>query len=133
MNHNNLFTYLATKRTPKITLYTEKENESIYILSIEGRSIPENPVQFFSPIIEKIKRKIKDRVEGSKIIINLKVDYINSISLKFFMRLLHDIRNVFNIENVVVNWFYEDEDTYDLGKDLEFMTELDFNFVDMNK
>ena len=133
MTHNNLFTYLATRQTPKITLYTEKENESIYVLSIEGRTIPENPAQFFLPIIEKIKRKIKDREEGSKIIINLKIDYINSISLKFFMRLLHDIQNVFNIENVVVNWFYEDEDTYDLGKDLAFMTELEFNFVDMKK
>ena len=132
MKGRNLFAYLATTKTPEIRFYADSDEENLYILSIEGRCIPENPVQFFSPIIEKLKDRISDKGKDSKIIIDLKLDYINSISVKFFVRILKEIQEQFEFENIVVNWYYEDDDTFDLGKDLEFMTGLKFNFVDLD-
>jgi hypothetical protein len=129
MGGENLFTYLGTAKTPEIRLYSDSQNKNLYILSIEGRCIPENPVDFFNPIIEKLIRRIHQTEKNSKIIIDLKLDYINSISVKFFIHILNEIKEKFNLENIVVNWYYEDDDSFVLGKDMEFMTELKFNFV----
>ncbi len=132
MKGKNLFVYLATNKTPEIRLYADPQDQNLYVLDIEGRCIPENPVEFFGPIIEKLLNRVPNRGKDNRIIIDLKLDYINSISVKFFVRILKEIQEKFEFENIVVNWYYEDDDTYDLGKDLEFMTGLKFNFVDLD-
>ncbi len=132
MKGKDLFVYLSTTKTPEIRLSQDINDDSLYILSIKGRSIPENPLEFFTPIIDKLLSRIPDDSGVNKIIIDLKLDYINSISIKFFIKILKRISEHFKAENIVINWYYEDEDIYDLGKDLEFMTGLNFNFVEVD-
>ena len=132
MGGNNLFVYLPTNKTPGIRFSSSDKDKSLYVLSVEGRAIPENPTDFFNPVIDKLMNRIPNKGKNNKIIIDLKLDYINSISVKFFIKMFRELKERFEFENIVINWYYEDDDTYDLGKDLEFMTGLDFNFVDMD-
>jgi hypothetical protein len=88
-----------TKRTPWIIL----EPERIFIM---GRSIPENPNDFYRPVQEWISGYVQKHTEKSKI--ELGFEYINTSSIKWIFTILRELSEMKEIiKNASVTWYYE--------------------------
>ena len=116
-----------TKRTPWIIL----EPGRIFIM---GRSIPENPGDFYRPIREWVSEYAKDYAEKSKI--DLGFEYINTSSIKWIFTLLRELSEMKEIgKNANVTWYYErgDEDMGELGFILRSLVECPFIVVEVEE
>jgi hypothetical protein len=62
----------------------------------------------------------------------IKLEYINTSSSKQIFNLLKLIHENSTILDVNVQWYYEegDEDTYELGKDIESEIRIPFEFLE---
>jgi hypothetical protein len=116
-----------TKRTPWIIL----EPGRIFIM---GRSIPENPTDFYLPIQEWISKYARKN-EGRSII-DLGFEYINTSSIKWIFTILHELSEMKDIVNKAsVTWYYErgDEDMCELGFILRSLVECPFIVVEVEE
>jgi hypothetical protein len=123
----NSFKNSPTKRTPWIIL----EPGRIFIM---GRSIPENPGDFFRPIQEWVSEYAKHNIEKSKI--ELGFEYINTSSTKWIFTILKELSEMKEIvKNASVTWYYEqgDEDMGELGFILRSLVECPFIVVEVDE
>jgi hypothetical protein len=118
------YTVDPTKRTPRIIL----EPGRIFIL---GRSIPENPGEFYRPVYDWIGRYVQ--INGHKTTIELGFEYINTSSTKWIYNIIKQISGIKDLaRNVKVIWYYDtgDEDMCELGFILRSMVECPFFVVE---
>jgi hypothetical protein len=110
-----------SKFSPKIVL-----NDSGEII-IHGRSIVEDPYEFYHPVLAWIK---ECDIESVKI--EIRLDYMNTSSSKQIFNLLLFVEENVLIKDASVNWFYEhdDEDIFDIGKEFESQLDLTFSFYE---
>lgn len=82
-------------------------------LLIEGRSMPENVLGFYNPLIEWV-RSLKSEI--TRVDINL--EYVNSSSSKKLLEILRILDASDAIKELIVNWHYEsdDEDALEKGQ-----------------
>lgn len=100
------------------------------VLLISGRSIPEDSISFYEPVIKWVETYIKNPEALTRI--NLKIEYINSGSNRFVFSILKMMDEMFNKgKNVVVNWYYEEDDDtlYNLGRDFQGLVSLPFKLI----
>jgi hypothetical protein len=115
----------ATKYTPEITLETSG------IISLVGKSYPENTFEFYSPMMAWLEEYF-DGNAAQKTIINMEIIYFNSSSSKLFFDffdLLEDNREEHDIE---INWIYdkENESAEEAGEDfIEDFEDLNIKLV----
>ena len=97
-----------SKNTPYVILDIEKG-----YLEISGRSMPENPREFYDRIFDFIKYS-KINSLTSKI----DLDYINSTSSKCIYNLVFYLKE--KVENIDIEWYYdlEDEDMAECIEDV---------------
>ena len=95
----NNITYEPTTSTPEVKFTTDGR------LLLEGRSLPENVMKFYNPLIEWVS---KLKVEVVKMDINL--EYLNSASSKKLLEILKVLDANNYIKEFIVNWHYESED-----------------------
>jgi hypothetical protein len=115
-----------TSSTPLINF-----NPNSGVLLIEGRSIPENPGDFFDRLVQWAKEYFTNPQKETRC--DVKLEYINSGSSKYilgFFKLLnhyHDKGNACSI-----NWHYEedDESVRDLGEHFKSSLKMPFNMVE---
>ncbi|MDR2848395.1 MAG: DUF1987 domain-containing protein [Bacteroidales bacterium] len=89
------------KKLPKIVC---NENG----ITITGRSIPENPIDIFSPLIDWIRDNYAE--SEKKVLIDL--EYFNTITLVYLITIL---QHVYKIDpNSEVLWYHDDEDVADM-------------------
>tara|TARA_B100000809_G_scaffold172348_1_gene169628 strand:- start:4029 stop:4409 length:381 start_codon:yes stop_codon:yes gene_type:complete len=115
----------GTFNTPSI-LFNKKENHLI----IEGRSTLENPVIFYKPLISKIKDGIK--FPDGKMEIDFKLEYFNTTSSLVILDVLKQLHSLDSPGNeVIINWYYdeEDEDLLEIGEDYSMILNFPFNLV----
>lgn len=112
--------FKGTSRTPSVKLDTENG-----VLDIEGYSIPDNSASFFAPLVNDIDAYVKDA--SKKLVVNVKLDYLNSSSSKVFMEIF---KKISTLDNVVFNWHCNDDDDelLDYAKTCEDATRKPFNF-----
>lgn len=94
------------------TTFPEVDFNTNGSLLIKGRLISDNAVRDFEPLFVWI-----DKLETSKIIFEIDLEYLNtSASMQLFM-LLRKLEENCLIKELIVNWYYEedDEDHYDTG------------------
>ena len=91
----------ATNNTPAIKFADGK-------LSISGRAISNKEISFYQPVTEWA-----GKVQINRLIVDINLEYINSVSSKKLLNLLKTLDNNKGIRSLIVNWFYEegDEDT----------------------
>ena len=102
------------------------------ILTIEGRSIPEDPESFYDHLYSSILRYYKSPQKLTTF--NFQFEYINSGSSKFILRLFHLIKKQYDGGNdCIVYWYYEedDENILDLGRHYKNTFKLPFKFVEI--
>ena len=118
----------------KKTYHTPQVNFCVKtgIFSIEGRSIPENPVVFYEPLIKWLQEYFKAPHELTQI--NIKLDYINSGSSKALLTMLKVVKPFFDKGiHCHINWHFEedDESIRDLGKHFQAALHMPFNLVEL--
>ena len=94
----------GTPKTPTVNFDIESG-----LLELIGRSIPENSIEFYKPVLEGL-----DQYSGSpkdKTKVNIKLEYFNTSSSKCILDVLRKLEKLhINGNKVVVNWFYEEDD-----------------------
>ena len=82
-------------------------------IKFSGRALPENPIQFFQPLIEW------DKMLNTKDVhIEINMDYFNTSVSKQLYDFFKSIENNSNVENIYVKWLYEegDDETLEAGR-----------------
>jgi hypothetical protein len=100
-------------------------------LNIEGRSIPEDPGEFFERLIDWLNDYFLDPKEET--VMNIKLEYINSGSSKYMLELLRILKeNHIKGRNVLVKWFFEegDESIEELGQHYEQTMQIPFEIIE---
>lgn len=104
------------------------------MIELSGRSIPEDPVKSFAPIVEWVKEYVRNPNEKTEI--NLKFEYLNTSSSKFILSILEILDKACdNNHTMTINWSYEvgDDDMYELGKFYETIIRIPINYIEVEE
>jgi len=117
----------GTNQTPKVNLQPG-------LIEITGRSIPEDPIAFYGPVMDWLAEYSKS--PANQTTINLQFEYINTSSSKA----LHNILKVLNdtcddSHKMELNWYYEvgDDDMYELGQFFQPYLRIPINFIETDE
>lgn len=114
----------ATEFTPMVNFDKEKTP-----FIVAGVSRPENAHEFYEPVIDWLKDYKNNPLKVT--VINFQFDYFNTSSLKYFLIILSQFKDIEESGNDVrLSWYYdeEDESMFEAGKNLEELSELHFDF-----
>lgn len=101
------------------------------LLKIEGRSIPENPSDFYEKILTLVDEYYTNPQKKTRFDLNL--EYINSGSSKFILGLFRKLKKYYDQGNdLVINWYYEEDDeaVLGLGEHYKSTIKLPFNLIE---
>ena len=113
-----------TFNTPKVELDPGKG----YLL-IEGRSIPENPGQFYELIFEWLKEYYASPKDNTTV--EIKLEYVNSGSSKYILEFLRTVGKYHEEgKTSEVHWYFEEEDESieELGDHYRTLLNIPFSF-----
>ena len=116
----------GTPKTPTVNFIT---NEGL--LEIKGRSIPENSIEFYKPLIDWIESYAKEPKDSTNI--NIQLEYFNTSSSKCILDLFKKLEAIIN--NITINWYYEedDEDMLEAGEDYEAIINIPFKMIEVEE
>ena len=117
----------GTAKTP-----TVKFNAQEGLLEIKGRSIPENSIEFYKPLVDWLEEYSKEPKELTKV--NIQLEYFNTSSSKCILDVFKKLEHIHkNKHDVVINWYYEedDEDMLEAGEDYESIIRVPFKMVEI--
>jgi SiaC family regulatory phosphoprotein len=115
--------------TPKTPLVNFSASE--HILELKGRSIPENSLEFFKPLIDWAE---KFAIEAtSDVNVHIQLEYFNTSSSKCLLDLFKRLENF--SQKVTINWYYEqdDEDMLEAGEDYEAIINVPFKMIEVEE
>ncbi len=101
------------------------------VMKIEGRSIPENPGDFFDPIIEWLDNYFTSPAEVTRFDMNL--EYVNSGSSKYLLGIFRILKKKHDEgKTCSINWYYEEDDEaiYGLGEHYKNTVKIPFNLIE---
>ncbi len=114
----------ATPKTPK--LYFSQETGEF---EISGRSIPENSIEFYKPIINWLDNYVAEPNHNTVLVI--KLEYFNTSSSKCLVEILRRLERLNDHSIVNVKWCYEeeDEDMQESGEDFKEIIKIPIEMV----
>lgn len=98
-------------------------------MTIKGRSIPDNPDEFWYPVLRWFEGYTSS--PANETIFNINLEYFNVTSSKRILALLYKLNELVDRNfNVKVNWYYRDgdEDMFEVGQDYAYMVKVPFEF-----
>ena len=113
--------------SPKIEFDSENK-----VFEISGRSLPENAIGFYEPLLQWLDQYSTNPVDGT--IVNFKLEYFNTSSAKQLAKILLLLEKMsVKGHKVVINWHYQKEDTdmYASGNRFSKLISLNFSFIEM--
>ncbi|MEO9532599.1 MAG: DUF1987 domain-containing protein [Crocinitomicaceae bacterium] len=113
----------ASIKTPAISMSENDGN-----ISIKGISIPEDPHEFYSPLIEAIA--VYRTSPAERTALNLHLEYFNTSSTLIIRNLIKELQGIKAKTDLVVNWFFEsdDEDMKEAGEEFKMLfADIKFN------
>lgn len=119
----------ATVQTPLIDFDSESG-----LMQIKGRAIPDNPDNFWLPILNWFESYLM--LPAEETIFEIDLDYFNISSSKRILVLLYKLNDIAdNGRRVNVKWCYNkaDEDMFEVGQDLAYMVRVPFEFVEIEE
>ena len=114
-----------TRETPEVIL----DHENGY-MSIKGRSITQETIEFYQPILNWVAEYFKSPQKQT--VIELEIEFLNSGSNKLVTDLLKEIKaSALSKSELIIKWRYQkdDEDMLFYGKDLEEYSGLTFEYI----
>jgi len=123
------FSIQKTKQTPEIIF-----NPKSGILEISGRSIPENTLDFYKPVIKWIEEYASNPAE--KTVFKIYYEYLNTSSSKYLFEIFRILEKIKTTENqVVIEWYYEEdvEEMLESGEDYADLINIPFEIKVMKE
>jgi hypothetical protein len=112
----------GTSKTPMVVATLDP-----FSLELSGRSIPENSIAFYQPVMDWVDAHCVESEQQLEI--NIRLEYFNTSSSKCLMDLLKRVE----ASNCParVNWYYEDddEDMLEAGEDYDAIIDLPFRLI----
>ena len=118
----------ATEDTPRVHFSPETGR-----LEISGRSLPENALEFYEPVMVWVERYFE--TNGCAAEFHLTIEYCNSASTRYMFNMLMDMEEkIAEGHDIKVFWYYRDEDEMirAKGEELAGMLDLPFERVLIN-
>ncbi len=99
-------------------------------LELSGRSIPENSIEFYKPLLDWIE-KYGSAPKG-KTEVNIKLEYFNTSSSKCILDVFKKLETVKGTD-MTINWYYEedDEDMLEAGEDYQAIINIPFKMIEV--
>jgi hypothetical protein len=119
----------GSPKTPTI----EFNSDSGYLL-IKGRSIPENSIEFYNPLIESLVSYNAKPQSNTKV--DVQLEYFNTSSSKCILDVFKKLEAINSGSSVVViNWYYEedDEDMLEAGEDYQAIINVPFKMIEVEE
>lgn len=104
------------------------------VLEIKGRSIPENPIDFYTPLLDALD--LYSVSVKSTTLVNIELDYFNSSSAKCIFTVFKKLENIHKEGNVVIiNWKYQEDDDeiLEAGEDYHSLINIPFKMIRIAK
>ena len=101
-------------------------------LEIKGRSVPENSVEFYRPLIEAIDKYSASAKPNTNV--NIFLEYFNTSSSKCILDVFKKLEKIHKAGSAVtIHWKYEeeDDDMLEAGQDYEALVNLPFKMVEV--
>ena len=117
----------GTAKTP-----TVKFNAQDGVIEIKGRSIPENSIEFYKPLVEWLEQYSSSPLELTQV--NVQLEYFNTSSSKCILDVFKKLERINSGgSSVTINWHYEedDEDMLEAGEDYESIIRVPFKMVEI--
>lgn len=99
-------------------------------LEIKGRSIPENSIEFYKPLIDWADAYSRGPL--ARTVVNMQLEYFNTSSSKCILDLFKKLEAIRTSgHEVVVMWHYEqdDEDMLEAGEDYQAIINIPFKMI----
>ncbi len=122
-------TISGTPKTPTVEM-----NVDSGVVEIKGRSIPENSIDFYRPIVEWLDKYADTPASDTKV--NIQLEYFNTSASKCILDVFKKLEQVFKKngdKGVIINWFYEedDEDMLEAGEDYQSILKIPFKMIEI--
>ena len=116
--------------TPKTPTVRFDSVEAVF--KLEGRSIPENSVEFYKPLVDWLE-SYKD-TPLQETVVEVKLEYFNTSSSKCILDVFKKLEVIHKAKNeVLIKWYYEedDEDMLEAGEDYESIIRVPFEMKEI--
>ena len=112
----------STAKTPEIQF-----DADLGQLILSGRSIPENAVDFYRPVLEWAQSDGPD----ASLTVLVQLEYFNTSSSKCLLDLFKRLENGGDVQ---VKWHFDadDEDMLEAGEDYDHIVSLPFTFIEVD-
>ncbi|MDX9697003.1 MAG: DUF1987 domain-containing protein [Bacteroidales bacterium] len=117
----------GTPKTPSVSF-----DANTGIIEIKGRSIPENSIEFYRPLVEWLEEYSKEPQKLTTV--NIQLEYFNTSSSKCILDVFKKLETIKKAKNeVIINWYYEedDEDMLEAGEDYESIIRIPFKMIEV--
>ena len=117
----------GTAKTPSV-----KFNAQEGVIEIKGRSIPENSIEFYKPLVEWLEEYSSAPLDLTQV--NVQLEYFNTSSSKCILDVFKKLEAIHKAKNeVIINWYYEedDEDMLEAGEDYESIIRVPFKMIEI--
>jgi hypothetical protein len=119
----------ATPKTPKIDFNPDADT-----FLISGRSIPENSIEFYKPLLDWLDKYVQNPLESTTF--EIKLEYFNTSSSKCLVEIFRKLEKI-NAEgkSITIDWYYEeeDEDMEESGEDFKQIIKVPFKMVEIKE
>ena len=115
----------GTSDSPKVVLDRKSGT-----FSFTGRSLPENPKEFYHPLLKWLSIYSKQPQKETHLIFSL--DYFNTASSKMILDIIESAKQSESAgSTLTIDWHYleDDEEMYDTGREFAEMTNCKFNYL----
>jgi len=119
----------GTPKTPTVNFSADSG-----IIEIKGRSIPENSIEFYKPLVDWLDAYAS--TPSLQTTVNIQLEYFNTSSSKCILDVFKKLENIFKSHNeVVINWYYEedDEDMLEAGEDYQSILKIPFKMIEIEE
>lgn len=117
---------VGTPKTPTVNF-----DSSEGVVEIKGRSIPENSIEFYNPLVDWLEKYLSNPAGLTKV--NIQLEYFNTSSSKCILDVFKKLEAIYKSGNdVVINWYYEedDEDMLEAGEDYQSIIKIPFKMIE---
>lgn len=121
-----ILTIEGAPKTPTVNL-----NPNDGIIEIKGRSIPENSIEFYKPVVDWLEEYGNSPKEKTNV--NIQLEYFNTSSSKCILDVLKKLESIAKAGNdITINWYYEedDEDMLEAGEDYQSIIKIPFKMIE---
>ncbi len=117
----------GTAKTP-----TVKFDSETGVMEIKGRSIPENSIEFYKPLVDWLDGYSREPKGLTQV--NVQLEYFNTSSSKCILDVFKKLEGIQKgKQEVIINWYYEedDEDMLEAGEDYESIIRVPFKMIEI--